>query len=91
MVDDHMRGRVMSLFTMAFTGTTPFSSLVMGWVAQRVGSPWVLTFTGLVCLLTMWIFHRQLPRIRDAVARARKESLPTVPLPEVAGSGVGNT
>jgi MFS family permease len=36
MVDDDKRGRVMSLFAMAFMGMAPFGSLVGGSLAQEV-------------------------------------------------------
>jgi MFS family permease len=34
---DHMRGRVMALYTMALLGTTPFGSLLVGWVGEHMG------------------------------------------------------
>ena len=83
LVDNEMRGRVMALFTMAFTGTAPVSNLVMGWVAQRIGSSTALAIAGVVCLFAVWIFYRELPRIRAAVATAR-EAADTVPTPEPA-------
>ena len=83
LVENEKRGRVMSLFTMAFTGTAPVSALVMGWVAQRIGSATALTIAGIVCLIAIWVFYRQLPRIRAAMAQARPAE-PTLPAPEPA-------
>ena len=68
LVENEKRGRVMALFTMAFTGTAPVSALVMGWLAQRIGSATALTIAGTLCLIAVWVFYRQLPRIRSAVA-----------------------
>jgi MFS family permease len=34
---DALRGRVMGLYAMAFAGMTPFGSLVIGGLAERVG------------------------------------------------------
>ncbi len=37
-VDDSMRGRVLSLYTMSFLGATPIGSLLQGWAADRWGA-----------------------------------------------------
>ena len=37
--EDHYRGRVMSLYTLMFIGTTPFGALLAGGVAQSLGAP----------------------------------------------------
>jgi MFS family permease len=37
--DDRYRGRVMSLYTLMFTGTAPIGALLAGTVAQRWGAP----------------------------------------------------
>ena len=80
-VDNQMRGRVMALFTMSFTGTAPLSNLVMGWIAQRIGGATVLAFTGSICVLSVWLFHRRLPSIRAAVHREREAAQAVVPSP----------
>lgn len=49
---DHLRGRVMSIFTTAFIGFTPFGSLLAGWMAMRIGAPSTLTICGAACLVT---------------------------------------
>ena len=38
-VDDDKRGRVMSFYTMAFFGMTPFGSLLGGWLGGWIGAP----------------------------------------------------
>ena len=35
--DDTKRGRVMSFYTVAFMGMTPFGSLLSGWLASWIG------------------------------------------------------
>ncbi len=50
LVDDSMRGRVMSLYTMTFLGTMPFGSLAMGWLADRFTAPVVVTGAGIVTM-----------------------------------------
>jgi MFS family permease len=37
-VEERMRGRVMSFYTMAFLGTAPIGSLVAGVLASRIGA-----------------------------------------------------
>ncbi|MBI3557205.1 MAG: MFS transporter, partial [Deltaproteobacteria bacterium] len=50
MVDDSMRGRVMSLYTMTFLGTMPFGSLAMGWLSDRYTAPVVVTGAGMLTM-----------------------------------------
>lgn len=76
LVEDQMRGRVMALFTMAFTGTAPVSNLIMGWLAQRTGNEIALGAAGLISLLAVLLFHRARPRIREAMARAHQPDEP---------------
>ena len=52
---DAMRGRVMSLYLMAFRGGMPLGSLVAGWVATRTSAPAVLAVNGLLLgLVAAW-------------------------------------
>ena len=39
LVDDHMRGRVMSLYSMSFMGMVPLGSLLAGLMARLIGAP----------------------------------------------------
>ncbi|HWC63840.1 MAG TPA: MFS transporter [Rhizomicrobium sp.] len=48
---DDMRGRVVSLYAMAFLGMMPWGSLVQGWVAEHVGIGAAVALGGLVCVL----------------------------------------
>ena len=66
LIEDHQRGRVMSIFTMAFTGTMPLGNLVVGAAAGKFGVRNTLTVTGVICLIVVVIFFRQLPRLRQA-------------------------
>jgi len=40
--EPHMRGRVMSLWTVAFIGSTPVGAPIIGWVAETAGPRWAL-------------------------------------------------
>jgi predicted MFS family arabinose efflux permease len=50
-VEDHLRGRVMSVFSLFFLGMAPVGSLIIGTVAEHAGTPATLTVAGLLCLL----------------------------------------
>jgi MFS family permease len=54
-IDDNMRGRVMSLHSMAFMAVAPFGSLLAGWMSKVFGAPVTLSFCALICLI--WAFY----------------------------------
>jgi len=66
-VEDEKRGRVMSLFTMAFMGMAPLGSLAAGALADTVGAPATLIGGGIACLLTGTVFASRLPALRELV------------------------
>jgi len=67
MVDDDKRGRVMSLFAMAFMGMAPFGSLAGGSLAGSIGATNTLIIGGASCILGSFLFMRKLPSIRKMV------------------------
>lgn len=81
LVEERMRGRVMSLYTVAFVGMAPFGSLLAGAVASRIGAPLTLVGGGAICMLGALVFFRRLPRLR---AEARPVLMKKGILPEVA-------
>ncbi|MFB3844130.1 MAG: MFS transporter [Candidatus Cloacimonadaceae bacterium] len=50
-VTDEMRGRVMSLHSMASMSVAPFGSLMVGALSKSIGAPLTLTICAIVCLL----------------------------------------
>ena len=66
-VDEHMRGRVMSFYSMAFMGTLPLGSLLAGGLASRAGAPSTVVLGGLACLLGAAAFARALPTLRAQI------------------------
>ncbi|MDB6067625.1 MAG: arabinose efflux permease family protein [Pedosphaera sp.] len=82
LMEDDKRGRVMSIFTMAFTGTMPIGNLVMGGVASRLGVRDALMASGIVCMLVVAIFYLRLPRLRQAAAPvlAKLDSVASEPI-----------
>ena len=78
LTDDDKRGRVMSLFAMAFTGTMPLGNLAIGALAGgRVGVGRTLVGCGVCCALCAGAYLAQLPKLRLLAlpVLARKESL----------------
>ncbi|MDB5336790.1 MAG: putative multidrug-efflux transporter [Planctomycetaceae bacterium] len=65
--EESKRGRVMSLYTMAFMGTAPVGSLLAGVIADRYGAPFALLAGGLSCIAGAIVFARQLPLLRAQV------------------------
>jgi MFS family permease len=66
-VEDKMRGRVMSFYTTAFTGMTPFGSLLAGFLASKIGAPNTLIIGGLCCITGAALFAKQLPLLKGLV------------------------
>lgn len=64
LVDENMRGRVMSYYTMAFVGMAPFGSLLAGAMAHAIGAPRTVIVSGIACILGGLWFTLQLPAIR---------------------------
>lgn len=79
-VDDDKRGRVMSLFTMAFMGMAPFGSLLAGTLAGFWGPPITLALAGTICVAASIGFALYLPKVRQLVRPiyARRGILPEV-------------
>jgi MFS family permease len=48
---EDMRGRVVSFYAMGFLGMMPWGALVLGALAQHLGSHWAVTIGGVVCVL----------------------------------------
>jgi MFS family permease len=64
--EDDKRGRVMSFYTMAFIGMTPFGNLLAGILAEAIGAPKTILISGAVCVLGAIVFLTKLPSIRLA-------------------------
>ncbi len=59
MINDSMRGRVMSIFMLAFRGGMPLGNLVAGYVAQRWSISFALAVNGAVlAVVALWFILR---------------------------------
>ncbi len=56
-VDEDKRGRVMSLYTVAFIGMAPLGSLFQGTIAEHIGVPYTLLINGLIMFILLFLFH----------------------------------
>ena len=73
LVPEDKRGRVMSYYTMALVGTTPFGSLIVGALANRIGAPLTLVAAGISCLAASAWFARELPKVRAVMRPIYRE------------------
>lgn len=67
LVEDDKRGRVMSLYVMAFMGTAPLGSLVAGILASKFGAPYTVLSGGIICLLGVIVYSKYLPKLRSHI------------------------
>jgi MFS family permease len=82
LVDEKMRGRVMSYYTMAFVGMAPFGSLLAGTLAQAIGAPRTVIISGVACVLGSLWFWSRMTAIRNDM-RPIYQRLGIVPVPEI--------
>ena len=73
LVDEKMRGRVMSYYTMAFMGMAPFGSLLAGSMASAFGAPLTVIVSGSSVLLAAAWFFTRLPAIRQVIRPIYRE------------------
>jgi MFS family permease len=77
-VPDHLRGRVMSIYSFAFAGLFPFGSLLAGWVASRFGVADAFRMNALLLLIVTipaFLFVRKLPRLSTTQVESVRELL----------------
>jgi MFS family permease len=85
-VDDDKRGRVMSYYTMAYMGASPFGSLLAGGLAQVIGAPGTVLLCGIGCVGGAAWFWSQIPKLRPVI-RPIYQQLGILPVMPVAVDG----
>lgn len=70
LVTEDKRARVMSYYTMAFVGSSPFGSLLAGALAHRIGAPHTVIITGAFCLAGAAWYSLRLHRVQAAMPEA---------------------
>jgi MFS family permease len=83
LVDENVRGRVMSYYTMAFVGMAPFGSLLAGGLAHAIGAQRTVMVSGVACILGALWFWTRLKGIRKEM-RPVYERLGIVPISDIA-------
>ena len=63
---NEMRGRVMSIYMLAFRGGMPLGSLVSGYLATLITAPYVLGINGVLLVLVAIYFLVRHPSVREA-------------------------
>jgi len=69
MVPDHLRGRVMAVYSMMFMGMAPIGALFAGTIANYLGAPVTVAIGGAVCIAGSLIFGSQLDSFRYEAKR----------------------
>ena len=78
-VPDHLRGRVMSVYTTVFAGSTPVGGLMMGWIASRFGIVEAMVLGGVACAIVgfgafAWVRRSHAETV--IAARTKPSSIP---------------
>jgi MFS family permease len=85
-VPDELRGRVMSVYTTVFAGTSPIGGLLLGAVAANAGAPTAIGLGGLVSVIAAIVGLVWYYRIRPV--RAARVQGGAAPVDRASGSGV---
>jgi MFS family permease len=99
-VPDELRGRVISVYTTVFVGSTPLGGLLMGWIASSISVDAAIALGGVGSLVAglgvlVWLrriqARRGVPFMAAAASPKRREAAPVVaapagvtPVPELA-------
>ena len=74
---DHLRGRVMSVYTMVFMGLMPLGSMVMGSIGSVAGTGAGLLAGGVACTIVAIYAAVRVPALGLVVSEPRPRQLPT--------------
>jgi MFS family permease len=69
MVPDHLRGRVMALYSMMFMGMAPIGAYIGGATADRLGAPMAVMMGSIACIGGAAWFGVRLPKVRVEARR----------------------
>ena len=69
MVPDHLRGRVMAVYSMMFMGMAPIGALLAGVLADRFGAPFTVAIGGVIAIAGSFAFGLRLPALRPEARR----------------------
>ncbi|MGE5738217.1 MAG: MFS transporter [Betaproteobacteria bacterium] len=66
-VDDRLRGRVASFYTLAFLGVAPLGNLAAGALAGALGAKFTFALNGIMAMVAAAWFRQRLPMVRDVL------------------------
>ena len=69
MTPDHLRGRVMSVYSMMFMGMAPVGALLAGVLADRFGAPVTVAIGGAIAIVGSIVFGLRLAALRPEARR----------------------
>jgi MFS family permease len=86
LLDEDKRGRVMSLYTLAFMGMMPLGSLLAGWSGEHLGVSRTIFYCGALTLVAAIWLAAQMPQLREQarpvyIAKGIINDIPA-PIPE---------
>jgi MFS family permease len=91
-----MRGRVMSLWAVAWLGSTPIGGPLVGWIGEELGARWSLIIGGIPTIIVGIAAYPVLARVdrkraegRAEAAVARQAGEAAAPAASPQGSGPG--
>jgi MFS family permease len=76
-VAPHMRGRVMSLYSVVFLGPTPIGGPLAGWLSQAYDPRWALLLAAISGLSAAWAAHICFARMRTRSELSETHGEPT--------------
>ncbi len=78
---DYLRGRVMSVYMLVFAGTTPFGSLLAGWLGSLGGTPFSMFVCALISALAVpfafFYYRRNTNPLRSGKSPLTAEAAPS--------------
>ncbi|MCX7942316.1 MAG: MFS transporter, partial [Dictyoglomaceae bacterium] len=66
-IDDHIRGRVMSFYVTFFMGAMPIGSYIGGLTSKLIGPSNTVLLGGIICIISALIYYSRLPILRDKI------------------------
>ena len=92
MVPDHLRGRVMAVYSMMFMGMAPIGALLSGVLADRLGAAVTVAMGGVIAIAGSFAFGLRLPALRPEARRLimAQHMVAGDPADEVTAHGAGD-
>ena len=72
-IDNHIRGRVMSIYVMFFMGATPIGSFLGGYLAKHIGPINTIFISSFLCFLCFIIYNYRLSLLKPYIYKILEE------------------